>query len=110
MAQGRRKAPVAAENGKATRRVVLERVRVVVLPENPIELGGALTDHPVVEAWIERGEFDGNRAITAIEAYVKPGTPEQRTGEFRAPPLSNWKGGARFVQPALTPVTRELIV
>lgn len=105
MPSGRRtKATTAETDRKVTRRLVLERVKVREFNEE-----GTAANGPEIEAWVERGEFDGSQT-GAIESYAgKPGTPDAKVGVFKAVPVRNWKGGVRHVQPALPKVERELL-
>lgn len=101
-------------NGKEraeTRRVVLERARVIVLPAGVTDVDakklaealGVPAKTKIVtstEAWLVAGEFGGASKEKAIEAYAgKAGTPDAKVGAFRAVPVSAWKDGVRHEAP-----------
>lgn len=114
------------ENGKPreiTRRVVLRRERVLVLPEGVrVEelvaakderammklLGHKVGSDPYGEAWVEVGEFAGHSKTHAIEAYAgKPNTPDAKQGVYRAPSMSSWQGGLVYDAPPQPLVQRR---
>ena len=116
---GPRKARGEGE-ARDTRRMVLKRERVLVLPEGiPNEAVKAAQD--VIRkankavgsglstlAWVEMGEHSGAAKQAAIEAYAgKPNTPDAKPGEYKAPGMTAWKGGRRYVKPPETKIEAE---
>lgn len=116
-----------AEDRKPTQRVVLERVRVLVLPDGfdvaklrgsqkdaeealaTLAKGGSKTRALVGEAWRECGEFTGSKK-GAIEGYAgKPGTPDAKVGTFKAPTVTAMKGGLKLSAPPQPLVQAEAI-
>jgi hypothetical protein len=109
--QGQRQRRARGEGeSRDTRRMVLKRERVLVLPEgvdsvDEKKLREALGVKPSVKivttpAWVECGEQLGASKQHAIEAFAgKPGTPDARPGDYKAVGLSAWKGGRRYVKP-----------
>lgn len=105
------------EERAVTRRVVLKQERVLVLPEGKtledidpkvVETirralgikGGKGNAQAHVEAWIVVGEFEGGSKQRAIEAYAgKSGEPDSKPGLYRAPSVTAWKGGRRYLPP-----------
>lgn len=115
--------PKVDEGRDPTRRVVLRRERVLVLPDG-------LSDEDVqavlkavqaskkigtpskalMEAWVVVGEFEGASKDKAIEAHAgKAGTPDAKTGAFKAPTAAAWAGGSLYRAPAKPLVEREAI-
>lgn len=105
---------------KDTRRVVLQRHRVIVVPEGVTiaELAEVkdekalkkLIGAEMPEAWVVVGEFVGDSKDKAIEAYAgKPGTDSAKVGVFKAPTVTAWAGGAKFVAPPKPLVEKEAI-
>jgi hypothetical protein len=119
---GRRRAAAPAGDGKPeqprkpTKRTVLRRERVLVLPEGiddaalaevvkaipklpEKKLADALKAKPV-EAWVVIGEFEGTDKEDAIEAHAgKKNTPDAKPGAYKAPPASGWSGGLLYERP-----------
>src|SRR5436305_13656616 len=106
---------MAAKNGKSedrtpTRRMVLAKAQVLVVPDgvDPEKLDAAQTalrasgearKQGVRAAWIECGEFTGSK-VHAVEQYAgKPGTPDAKVGEFKAPPASGFHGAVITERP-----------
>jgi hypothetical protein len=111
----------AAER-RPTERVILERVRVVVLPdamtpEQQAAISAALhagkgkvRTVPVEEAWREVARKVGSSKRAAIEEYAgKAGTPDAKVGVFRAPSTTAWKGGVENTAPPLPLVESRVI-
>jgi hypothetical protein len=107
--------PPADERG-ATKRVVVKRERVLVLPEGvTVEAlggkdaegirrvlgikGGRAHADAHVEAWVVCGEFEGDKR-DAIKAFAgEPGSPDAKPGTYRAPSASAWRGGRHYERP-----------
>lgn len=112
----RRSAPAPEEERGTTRRVVMRREAVLVLPEGvateniavawkALGLKGAPRE---VAAWLVVGEFEGNSKTKAIEAHAgKPGTPEAIPGAYKAPTVTAWAGGEEYVKPPEPKVERR---
>lgn len=106
------------EEAEPTRRVVLSKVRVLLVPDALPDdalaaayksLGGKGAA-PEQEAWVNVGEFDGKSKDESIEGYAgKPGTPDAKTGEYKAVPVKSFAGGARYKAPPKPLVEREAI-
>lgn len=115
------------ENGKderdPTRRVVLKRERVLVLPDT---LDGDALDKTLkdvgkaiglragrlqpVEAWTVTGEFEGASKLNAIQAHAgDPGTADAKPGTYRAPSVTAWKGTVVYEAPPEPLVTRRVL-
>lgn len=123
MAEGKARGRAAEtdEERKPTRRVVLRLVRgfelpagMEVTPEQQKEVAKALglkvTEVPFVEAWAVVGEYEGQTKDNAIEAYAgKPGTPDAKVGDYKAPGAAAWAGGARYKAPPKPLVEKEAI-
>lgn len=102
-------AAAAETEDVGTKRVVLKRERVIVLPDAitaekqkalAAALGLKVTQVPVAEAWVVCGEFSGNSKDHAIEAHAgKPGTPDAKVGAYRAPTVRAWQGGVVYTAP-----------
>lgn len=129
MAATRKAKAKAQENGdggrEQTRRVVLRRALVIVLP---IESGAAVDPDTVgatrgalegaqkispeaylSEAWVEVGQAVGTK-LQAIETHAgKPGTADAQVGEFKAPPARGWQGGAIYEAPPAPLVQRRML-
>lgn len=106
-----------------TRRMVLKRERVLMLPDGVrIEelvaakdekammklLGKPVGQDPYAEAWLPVGEFEGASKTTAIAAYAgEPGTPDAKPGVYRAPSVSAWRGGTVYEAPPAPLVERR---
>jgi hypothetical protein len=101
-------APPADERG-ATKRVVVKRERVLVIPEgveavDEKKLREAFAVGPRVplvmtEAWVVCGEFEGDKR-DAIKVYAgEPGSPDAKPGTYRAPSASAWRGGRHYERP-----------
>lgn len=128
MAEGptRGRAADTDEERKPTRRMVLRRERVLVLPEGVRveELVGATNERelmkllglkvgtdPYAEAWIVVGEFEGSGKTQAIEAHAgKAGTPDAKPGVYKAPGVSAWRGGEVYEKPPEPKVERTALV
>jgi hypothetical protein len=97
----------------ATRRVVLRRERVLVLPAELTDeqLGAvfkaagdaakaAKVKVPQLgEAWTVVGEFEGDKR-KAIEAHAGvPNTPDAKPGTYKAPSVSAFAGGRHYERP-----------
>lgn len=115
-----------AENGqdaerRVTRRMVLRRERVLVLPDD-VELTaerqkaiaaalGVKTSTKLLpgDAWMVVGEFSGSKT-GAIEAFAgKPGTPDALPGTYKAPGVIAWKGGQVYEKPPEPKVERTAL-
>lgn len=105
------------ETDKATKRVVLRRERVFVIPDAATQeqidaavkaaKDAKLTLHNRL-AWVEVGEFEGKSKTQAIEAHAgKPGTPDAKPGAYKAPGVSAWNGGALYEAPPQPLVQRK---
>lgn len=112
---------------KETRRVVLKREQVLVLaPGVTLEQIAKCADEKalrrllvsraespprfVMEAWVWIGEFSGAAKDDAIRSYAgEPGTPDAKVGDYKAPGVTAWKGGLRFVAPPKPLVQAEAI-
>jgi hypothetical protein len=124
----RRETTPAAEDERApTKRVVLKRERVLVLPEGVslndldpkvseavrklLKLGGGKANSEVhVEAWVVVGEFEGASKNAAIEAHAgKPNTPDAKPGAYKAPGASAWAGGLLYEKPPEPKVERKAL-
>lgn len=103
------------ENGRVTKRVVMRRERVLMLPENFDEAADKTKEamkllgvKGVDEAWMVVGEFEGSSKNQAIVAHAgKPNTPEAIPGTYKAPSVTAWAGGRRYVKPPLPKVEAE---
>lgn len=130
---GRRGAakPAADAVREDTKRVVLKRERVIVLPDAVPENGKidlaklaealglsqaeakrlvttAATGFGSGTAWVVIGEFAGASKRAAIEAYAgKPGTPDAKPGAYKAPGVSAMAGGELYEKPAEPEVKRR---
>jgi hypothetical protein len=95
-----------------TRRVILKRERVLVIPDDGNEkadidarveaaakaLGPRQGPKPV-EAWIVVAETTGDKR-GAIEAYAgEPNTPTAKPGVYKAPSASAMRGGREYEKP-----------
>jgi hypothetical protein len=100
----RRKVAEDEERG-ATKRVVLRRSNVLVLPDGVTaddmeKIRAALTGtrlraSKAEAAWIVVGEFEGSSKDAAIKAHAgEPNTPDAKPGAFKAPSVSAWKGAS----------------
>jgi hypothetical protein len=113
-------AQAAAEEAERlpTKRMILKRERVIVLPEEidaahaePLlkvvkETVGKSSAARISEAWIVVDEAEGT-VRSAIEAHAgEPGTPDARPGDYKAPPARGWMGGERYVRPPKPKVER----
>jgi hypothetical protein len=124
--QRRRATPAQEEEARPdTRRVVLKRERVLVLPDgvtladiDPKDAeairrllgikGGRANVQAHVEAWVVVGEFAGASKTKAIEAHAgKPGTPDAKPGAYKAPTWSAWSGGELYEKPPEPKVERR---
>lgn len=117
----------AIERG-VTKRIVLRRERVIVLPEGVAEeviarllgsidfgpekrLKAALTKAGPTDGWIVVGEFEGADMTRAIELHAgKPGTPDAIPGVYKAPSVRAWTGGEEYVKPPEPKVERKALV
>lgn len=115
-------AEAKAERGP-TKRVVLRRERVIVLPDDVTDealsklasgdgakqlakllgLSGSAkvpTASIGAETWAVVGEFEGSSKQNAIEAYAgKPLTPDAKPGTYKAPSASAFAGGRQYDRP-----------
>lgn len=97
-----------------TRRVVLRRERVIVLPDGvddeklaeALKVLGVKGKAPdprrtrTVDAWVVVGEFEGHSKQNAIEAHAgKPLTPDAAPGTYKAPTTTAWAGGRHYERP-----------
>lgn len=110
-----------SEATQPTRRVVLKRERVLVLPDDvPDELLNAIgklakdAKRPIStvpeQAWRIVDEQEGTD-IQAIRAYAgQPGTPDAKPGVYKAPPLRSWRGGEELVRPPQPKVESRRLV
>lgn len=124
---GKAKAPEQPEEPREpTRRVVLRRERVLVIPESVtdevlrealkgVKLGAekrletAIKETPV-EAWLVVGEFEGAGKEDAIEAHAgTPGTPDAIPGAYKAPTVRAFAGGALYEAPPKPLVQRRAL-
>jgi hypothetical protein len=96
---------------RTTERVILERVRAIVLPDDVTEemivkalealtVGkrrrGTFRD----DAWIEVARHTAGTKKAAIRIYAgAPGTADAKVGEWRAPTVTAWKDGVRHTAP-----------
>lgn len=97
------------ETRAPTRRVVLKREHVIIVPDgaDPEKVaeaqrvfGASRAKNAPIEAWVVCGEFDGTAKRTAIEAHAgKAGTATAKVGVFKAPGTAAWKGGVEHVAP-----------
>lgn len=108
-----------------TRRVVLRRERVIVLPESVdvgaidakalaealgMKSGKVPTALVGLEVWAEVRTVEAASKSKAIEAVAgKPGTPDATPGAYRAPSERAWKGGAVYERPPEPIVQRTLL-
>jgi hypothetical protein len=119
----REKAAAEDEEREPTRRVVLRRERVLVLPESLSDedvqsILKAVQDSKklpapskaLTHAWMEIGTFTGASKDNAIEAHAgKAGTPDAKLGEYKAPTASAWAGGTRYKAPPKPLAEKEAI-
>lgn len=109
MAESKQRQSKPAEEPPApTKRIVLKRERVLVVPEEASSeqviaahkaLGGDGSPGELA-AWREIGEYEGSNKNDAIQAYAgKPNTPDAKVGVFKAPTVSAWAGGKRYRAP-----------
>lgn len=97
------------ETRAPTRRVVLKRENVIVVPDgaDPEKVaeaqkvfGASRAKNAPVEAWVVCGEFDGTSKRQAIEAHAgKAGTATAKVGVFRAPGTAAWKQATVYEAP-----------
>lgn len=134
---GRRRAaaePEPTQDGRAdTKRVVLKRERVIVLPDTVPENGKidlaklaealgmsqaeakrlattAASGFGSGTAWVVVGEFAGASKNAAIEAHAgKPGTPDAKPGAYKAPSVSAFAGGLLYERPPEPKVERKAL-
>jgi len=117
--KGKGKQPPAPEDERApTRRTILKRERVIVLPDDVTSVDvkavrealgskGTITE---TEAWVVVGEYTGDSKRAAIEAHAgKAGTPDAKPGDYKAPPTNGFSGGERYVRPEKPKVERETL-
>lgn len=104
----------------ATRRIVMQRVRAIVLPVGSPELVAELVEGltrvatvpkdeiEVCEAFVERGVFTGSK-LQAITAYAgEAGTPDAKPGTYFAPTETAWRGDVTYVRPERPKVERKV--
>lgn len=108
-----------AAEPRDTKRVVLRRERVIVVPDHidieqtvqhlkaaDSKTWGKGTE--AIDAWVVVGEFDGVSKTKAIEAYAgKPGTPDAKPGAYKAPTASAFSGGSIYEAPPAPLVQRR---
>lgn len=118
------------ENGsgserESTKRTVLRRASVLVLPEGfdaskltgsekdaaealaTLGKGGSRTRGKVGEAWVVLGEASGSD-VRAIEAYAgQNGSPDAIPGTYKAVPSRSFKGGMIYEKPPEPKVERK---
>lgn len=109
-----------AEEREPTRRLVLKREQVIVLPEG-VELAdekklaealGLKSARGLVtrEAWTTIAEFEGGSMEQAILSYTGPaGEPDSKVGVFKAPTVRSWAGGLELVAPPKPLVQKRAI-
>lgn len=120
--RGRRQSeePEKQEERKPTRRKILKRERVIVVPDaafgadgKPVEawaetltnVGKAMglrASKPVdtTEAWLVVGENEELSELAAIEAHAgKRNTPDAKPGIWKAVSERSWKGGLVYERP-----------
>lgn len=115
--KGKQQQPPADDERAPTRRVILKREQVIVLPEGidpakVAEAGKALgiKQGATVDAWLVVAEKEGASKREAIEAHAgKAGTPDAIPGDYKAPPLSGFSGGERYVRPDKPKVERQAL-
>lgn len=121
----RRAAAETDEERKPTKRIVLRRERVLVLPDGVrVEelvaakderelmklLGKKVGTDPYAEGWVVVGEFEGQTKDKAIEAHAgKPGTPDAKVGAYKAPGVAAWAGGALYEAPPAPLVEKKAL-
>lgn len=120
---GRRRAttPAADEERADTKRLVLKREHVLVLPDG-LDNGVVKAAQEVIRkadksagsglattAWVEVGEFAGSKT-TAIEAHAgKANTPDAKPGAYKAPSVSAMRGGLLYEKPPEPKVERKAL-
>lgn len=111
------------KTSRPTKRMVLRRERVLVLPDTLSEgdvdkiMGGVVAAKVLRgaaaktrDAWVPVGVFEGHSKTNSIEAHAgKPGTTDAKPGDYKAVPESAWSGGERYVKPAEPKVEREAL-
>lgn len=116
--------PESVAEAKPTRRVVVKRESVIVLPDvledDDLQtllktlaafrtVKAAKVKPAVIEAWVLVGEGEGSKT-QAIESFAgAPGTPDAKVGAYRAPSLSAWGGGVMYDAPPLPLVQRRAL-
>lgn len=99
-----------------TRRVVLKREDVIVLPEgttveelltaDKATLQSFLSTH-LTKAWVVASEQTGTKD-GAIEAHAgKAGTPDAKPGEYRSVTTRAWSGGLVYERPEAPKVEKR---
>lgn len=120
-ARTRRRRPV---KGGPTKRVVLQRADVLVLPDGVdaaklaeackvLGIKGKAPDArraKPVEAWVVVGEFEGDSKEKAIKLHAgEAGTDSALIGTWKAPSASAWAGGVKHTAPPKPLVQKETI-
>lgn len=114
----------ATDAAAKTKRTVLKRERVLVLPDSLTQeqldaLIGAVAAVKVKglptgiakpqTAWVVVAAGEGSKT-QAIEQHAgKPGTPDAKQGVYKAPNLSAWRGGEVYGAPPLPLVERRAL-
>jgi hypothetical protein len=121
MAQSRQAAAPPVEEPKPTKRMVLQRAKVVVIdgdvPDDVLKQAVealrrvATKTHALVkEAWLECGVHEGRSKNDSIEAYTgKAGTPDAKPGAYKAVPAASFAGGLLLKVPEKPLVESEAI-
>lgn len=108
MANNKQAPAPATEEPAPTKRVVLKRELVLVLPSGTetsavMEAWKALGQKgapPETVAWTVVGQKEAPSKEKAIEAYAgKPNTPDAKVGAFKAVALNAWNGGREYAAP-----------
>lgn len=111
--RGKGAKPAEDEERVPTKRTILKRERVLVLPEDviadPEKVAAILkavseTKHikspQTTPAWVVMGEEEGESKRKAIEAFAGvAGTPEAKPGAWKAPTSSAWSDGRVHERP-----------
>jgi hypothetical protein len=120
---GRARSRQAKPASAATKRVVLRRERVIVVPEDADAakvakaVAAASQSGPkgapprpvkIIDAWVEVGVFPGHSKLNAIVAVAgKAGTPDAIPGAYKAPGVTAWAGGEEYIRPPQTKIERR---
>lgn len=98
---------------KTTKRVVLKREQVLVVPDgaDPAKVAEAakLLKVKATSAWVQVAAGEGSKT-QAIEQHAgKPGTADAKQGVYKAPNLSAWRGGEVYGAPPQPLVERRAL-